>query len=328
MSYIGIDIGRSYIKAVRQGQVLSFPTQAGSAVKLRAAPFSNGKKYHLLEPLDYFVGDLAIQQRVGDPDLSPDWVLREPYTALYLTSLAAITETFHTHYSVVTGLPISDLHLVKAIKPRMVGEFQPKIGNGAKKTIKVDDVVVVAQGIGALLSQIIDRDGNIVDSGQAKGGRAGVLDIGSKTTGIISVEGIQEVTLETGSVEAGTWKLEETVRRLIVGDHAGWGQRVSKQELMRHIIKGEPVYDLKGEIDIGGYIQDASRLVAREIVDQMTHLWSDARHLRYILVCGGGSHLFLKHIQDRYPHARAVDGDPLYANAVGYHRYGLFLGRR
>lgn len=324
---IGIDIGRSYTKAVYENRVVMFPTQAGRAVRMHTSPVGGkGKDYHLLEPFDYYIGELAIQQRVGSLNLSPDWVLSEEYRALYLTALAAVTKSFSTRYTVVTGLPLSDLHLVAKAKPLLLGSWQPKLNSGdTKKTIKIDDVAFVAQGIGALFLLIIDENGRISDPEQAKRGRAGILDVGSKTTNIIAVDGIQEVAIETGAAEAGTWRLEDTVRRSIVADHDGWGERFSPQELMASIIGDKVVYDGDERINISTYVDEATRVVAKEITDKASVLWSDGRHLRRIIVCGGGAKLMMSHIKERFGHAQLIEGDPQLANVRGYHRYAKFL---
>jgi plasmid segregation protein ParM len=255
-----------------------------------------------------------------------DWVLSEEYQALYLTALAAVTQSFSTRYTVVTGLPLTDLHLVSEAKPLLMGNWQPKLNSGdIKKTIRIDDVAFVAQGIGALFLLIIDKNGHISDPEQATSGRAGILDVGSKTTNIIAVDGIQEVAVETGTAEAGTWMLEDTVRRYIVADNDGWGERVSRQELMATIIGEKVVYDGNKRIDITEYVDVATTAVAKGITDQASSLWSDGRHLRRIIVCGGGAKLMMGHIKERFSHAQLIGGDPQLANVRGYHRYAKFL---
>jgi plasmid segregation protein ParM len=328
MSALGVDIGFGYTKVTRGQGVVVFPSQAGPAVRRHESGLNvRSLDYHLLRPVDYFVGQLAVQQMVGDTDRAADWVGTEAYTALLWTALAAVTQTFSTGYTVVTGLPINHLHRADELRGILAQRHQVQLNGGdVVKTIDVSAVRVIAQGIGALLSTVISDGGTVTDAEQVKRGRGAILDIGSKTTGLVSVEGIHEVAAETASVAVGTWDVESAVRRHLAESFPGWGEKVSAHELMTCILERR-AYDRNEAIDLTGIVGDALDLAARRVLGQASALWNDGRHLRRIIVCGGGGPLFFGHIKARYPHAELIGGDPRFANVVGYFRLAQFLSR-
>lgn len=328
MSALGIDIGYGYVKATRGHGVVVFPSQAGPAARRHESGINvRSLDYHLLKPVDYFVGQLAVQQMAGGTDRAADWVGTEAYAALVYTALAAVTSTFSTSYTIVTGLPINHLHRAEDLRDLVNRRHQVQLNGGdTVKTVDVDAVRVIAQGIGALLSTVISDGGIVTDAEQVKRGRGAILDIGSQTTGLVSVEGIHEVAAETASVSVGTWDIETAVRRHLGELLPGWGEKVGAHELMAWILERR-AYDRNEAIDISGIVGNALDQAARRVLGQASALWGDGRHLRRVIVCGGGAPLFFDHIRQRYPHAELIDGDPRFANVIGYFRLAQFLAR-
>ena len=76
MAGIGIDVGYGYTKAKTRQKEEQFPSLAGPARKLQDMGISfKNVGYHMMRPHNYFVGDLAVQQRVGTISFDANWFL-------------------------------------------------------------------------------------------------------------------------------------------------------------------------------------------------------------------------------------------------------------
>jgi plasmid segregation protein ParM len=150
----------------------------------------------------------------------------------------------------------------------------------------------------------------------------GVIDIGGKTTNLLSVDRLSEIGRETASVSVGAWDVVRAIRgylsdhcpELELRDHSVMDAIIARQ--VKYF--GEPV-------DLGKVIDAALVPMAEQVIAEATQLWNGAARLDVILVTGGGALLLGSAIKSRFRHARVVD-DPVFANALGFLRFAQRLG--
>ncbi len=75
-------------------------------------------------------------------------------------------------------------------------------------------------------------------------------------------------------------------------------------------------------VDISDLLADVLPMLAEDIIGKASSLWGSGANLSSIIITGGGSRLIGEHIKAAFPHAKLVE-DPVFANAIGYYRYGL-----
>ena len=179
------------------------------------------------------------------------------------------------------------------------------------------------QGFGALLSTCLDDRGTIV-APEVANGKVGVIDVGGKTTNLLSVNRLSEVGRETASVNAGAWDAARAVQRYLANECPDLELR--DHELIQ-AIQARQVKYFGEPIDLAEIIDSAIGPLADQVIAQATQLWNGAASLDMILVAGGGAHLIDAHVRRHFRHAHMIDGDPVYANALGYWRFSQRLTR-
>lgn len=327
MAGVGIDVGYGYTKGHSRTLESEFPSLAGPAQKLQdmGINFQN-VGYHMQTPLNMFVGDLAVQQRVGTVNFDANWFVSDEYRALLLTAIATVTNSFYASYVLVTGLPIAHMHLASQLEARLKGEHKVQLNSGSQqKTIVIERVKVVAQGIGIHLSELINDDGRAVASVQdLKYARVGILDPGSRTTNYVGTEGIAHIAGETGTIQnTGTWTVENMVRKWLDAHYPGRGDTMTSFSLMQAILSRR-MWDAGREVDLTEPVETAIDQVSNDILNTVGRHWGNGRDFRQIRVGGGGGELFFPKIKEHYPHAVLID-TPRQGNVLGFFRLAQFL---
>ena len=80
-------------------------------------------------------------------------------------------------------------------------------------------------------------------------------------------------------------------------------------------------------VDLESVIAAAIAPLAEQVIAEATQLWNGAAGLDVILVAGGGAHLVGPAVKTHFRHAQVIAGDPVFANALGYHRFAARLTR-
>jgi plasmid segregation protein ParM len=143
-----------------------------------------------------------------------------------------------------------------------------------------------------------------------------VIDVGGKTTNLLSVNRLSEIGRETASVSVGAWDVARAMR-VYLDDHCP-DLELRDHQVMEAIIAkrvkyfGEPV-------DLGPMVDAALAPMAEQVIAQATQLWNGAATLDAILVTGGGALLLGPALKAHFRHARVVN-DPVFANARGFWR--------
>jgi plasmid segregation protein ParM len=221
----------------------------------------------------------------------------------------------------VTGLPVAFYGDKGKVRARVLGEHRVQRDGRKAQSLKVVDVRVIPQPFGALLAVALDDRGRIADKDLATGA-VGVIDVGGKTTNLLSVNRLSEIGRETASVSIGVWDVARAVRAYL--DDYCPDLELRDHQIIDAIIARQ-VKNYGESVDLGAVVDAALTPMAEQIIAEATQLWNGAAGLDAILVTGGGALLLGPPIKTHFRHARIV-GDPVFANALGFWRLAQRLG--
>jgi plasmid segregation protein ParM len=323
---IGIDIGYSSVKTVAGPDRLSaFPSVVGTPDRARFAV--NGADGHIIVDLpgegSYLVGEGAIvQSRFTDRREDRGWIASNAYQRLMLAGFTNVTAAAWCELVVVTGLPVAFYSADKdALRDRFLGHHRVAREGRRAQTFLVTECRVIPQPFGALLAEALNDQGKIVNQDLAIGA-VGVIDIGGKTTNLLSVNRLAEIGRETASINVGVWDVARAVREYLV-DHCS-GLELRDHQVIDAIVKRHVKY-FGTAVDLANVIDATLEPMADQVIAQATQLWNGAAGLEAILVAGGGALLLGPYLARSFPHVRTVD-NPVFANALGYWRFAVRLG--
>lgn len=320
----GLDVGYSATKLVSGERRVSFPSAVGTPDKARFSVNGAAGSIILVEPDNVAVGEGAVRQsRFLHRREDRAWIESPEWYALALAAFSEVTTATRVEMRVVTGLPVSFYDDREALKARLLGGHRLQRESRHSQTVEVTDVRVIPQPFGALLAATLDDRGRIVDDDLATGA-VGVIDVGGKTTNLLSVNRLSEIGTETASVNVGAWEAVRALRTWLA-THCPGLEDVRDHDLVAAMVArqvrfyGEPV-------DLSAVVEDILEPLAGQVLAEATQLWNGGAALDAVLVAGGGALLIGPFVQRHFRHARVV-ADPVYANAVGYWRFAERLAR-
>jgi len=320
---IGLNIGYSHTKAYAGiGRNVNFPSVTGTPDR---AHFSLGgtEGIALLTPQAALVGEEAVlQSRFLNRREDRAFTQSQEWYTLFLAALSELT-TGTPEAMIVTGLPVAfyagDKETVKA---RLEGAHTFQREGRQRQTVTVTRAVVVPEPFGTLFDNLWDDSGR-VSNPEVATGNVGVIDIGGKTTNILSVRRLKEIGRETASVNVGAWDVIRAVRtwletecpKLELRDH----------EIVEAVIAERVKYYGK-PLNLNTIIKPTLEHLSAQIIAQAGQLWNQAAGLDSIIITGGGALLLGAYIQAHpdFPHACVVS-EPVLSNARGFWKYARHL---
>lgn len=324
---IGLDIGYSAVKAVSDKRHVTFPSIVGTPDLARFG-LSAGQEIVLDTangPL--LVGQGAVEQsRFVNRREDRAWIESDEYYTLFLAALSELSGATSVDVTLVTGLPVAFYSDHDHLAGILRGEHHIARAGRRAQLIRVLDCRVIPQPFGALLSAALDDRGRIVPPARDivnhdLAGRVGVIDIGGKTTNILSVSRLRELARETASLSLGGWDVVRAVREALAVRCPGLDLR--DHQLVEAIAARQVNY-YGDPVDLGPIVEPILEPLAEQIIAQATQLWNGGAGLDAILVAGGGALLLGERIcrHPNFRHARLVD-DPIFANAIGYWKLAM-----
>ncbi len=249
---IGLDLGYNATKAVGARGRVQFPSVVGTPDKARFSFSDNGAGIILTSPAHVLIGQEAVlQSRFVNRREDRSWVESDEYYYLALAALTELTKATVAELCIVTGLPVAFYNDKAVLREVLMGEHRVTREGRRAQVFKVTDCRVIPQPFGALLAAALDDRGHIADKALAMG-NVGVVDVGGKTTNLLSVNRLAEIGRETASVNLGAWDVVRAVRgwladhcpNLDLRDH-----QVAEAVIARQVkYYGEPV-DLTEVVD-------------------------------------------------------------------------------
>lgn len=321
----GIDLGYSAVKGVSGNRRFHFPSVVGTPNRAHFSLSNQNTSILLTLPEDgtWLVGQGAVEQsRFLKRREDRAWIESDEYYRLMLATFTELTAATFVELVVVTGLPVAFYSDKTALRDRFLGEHRvTREGRRGQQVFRVTEARVIPQPFGALLSVALDNQGRIADKDLATGA-VGVIDVGGKTTNLLSVNRLAEIGRETASVNVGAWDVVRAIRDYLANHCADL--EIRDHQIIDAIIARQMKY--YGEpIDLSGVVDAALEPMADQVIAQATQLWNSGASLDAVLVAGGGALLLGPYIKAHFRHARVVD-DPVFANALGYWKFAQRLG--
>ena len=320
---IGMNVGYSATKAVAGERRVTFPSAVGTPDRGRFS-LSNTNEIILEEPAHVQVGDAAIEQsRFLHRREDRRWTESQEWYYLFLAAVSELTTATRVDLQVVTGLPVAFYGDAEELHGRLVGEHRLRRHGRHGQTITVTECRVIPEPFGTLLAVTLDDRGRIADRALATGS-VGVIDVGGKTTNLLSVHRMSEIGRETDSVNAGAWDTVRALREWLNENYPNLDLR--DHQIIDAIIARKTKY-YGDVVDLTAVVDGILEPLADQVIAQASQLWNGAAGLDAILVSGGGALLLGPYVELHFPHARIVE-DPVFANALGFWRFAERIARR
>jgi PRTRC genetic system protein D len=319
---VGLDLGYSAVKLVADGRRRTFPSVVGTPEVGRFSLDQQENHIVLTRPERVLVGEGAMtQSRFVNRREDRAWIESAEYYHLFLAALTELTTATVADVLLVTGLPVAFFSDKATLHDRLAGVHKVAREGHHAQNFKVGECRVIPQPFGALLAVALDDRGRIADHALATGA-VGVIDIGGKTTNLLSVDRLAEIGRETESVSVGAWDIVRAVRSYLA-------DRCPNLELRDHqvveAIVSRQVRYYGQQVDLNPVVDAALEPMANQVIAQATQLWNGGAGLDAILVAGGGALLLGPFLEAHFRHARIVT-DPVFANAEGYWKLAQRLG--
>lgn len=339
---VGNDLGYGQIKTVSGDNKKKFLSAVGNPISDFGRSTAVNTEEELMNSLTinldgqtYYVGRNAIiNARNGRLTLRQNKADDIHNKIKFLTALALFMKEDQTYgeFDVVTGLPVLEFRHQKDALEQMMSNnrvpFQFKMHYGPKivnKTIKVNNVKIISQGEGAFYDFILDKQGNIVEDNAAiVAGTVMVVDVGYRTSDIVTMENGRYVELLSDQFNKGVNTIHQEILRLIMEKHG------IKKELkdLDQIVRDGYFYHNTKLIDVNHIIDEAARPFAEDIVESLHTTSNDQLgSVNHVIFTGGGAEIIYSHILPLLNGIvqTSIMYDSEFCNATGYYKYGLLL---
>jgi len=233
MNFVGIDVGRKYLKIATEEDTQIIPSKVGDARELR---LENTSDYLVaIDGHKYFVGDLA-EESYSCREMATESKIHQETKILFLTAVALAWD--RNPLVITTGLPV-DQHtqtIKQQLKQLLDGVYKVMINN-CQKNIYINRLQIVPEGAGAFWNEVLDDDGRIVKSSLLQG-TVRVIDLGSRTTNYLTIINGKYLDRDSGTLGYGCFELErrdntpEMFARRIIADLSQRWPSISQKDVM------------------------------------------------------------------------------------------------
>lgn len=321
---IGLDIGYSSTKATTgPSKTTTFPSVVGTPDKAHFSLNTTPTSIILVDPHHVQIGQGAIDQsRFLHRREDRHWIESDEWYQLFLAAMTELT-TGSPEITVTTGLPVAFYSDRALVRERLLGVHRVRREERRAQQLTVTTCYVLPQPYGALLAACLDNRGHITNTELATG-TIGIIDIGGKTTNLLSVNALAEIGRETASANTGAWDAVRHVRTWLA-DHCP-ELELRDHQVIDAIIARQVKY-FGDTIDLTEPINAALEPLADQVIAAATQLWNGAAALNRIIISGGGALLLGPYITRHFRHAYVAE-DPVFANALGFWRFCQYKARK
>jgi len=323
MKTIGVDIGYYATKAVCGKKVVTFPSVAGTPnVSQLVHGVGDGETIINLgigDSYKYIVGrDAILKSRSTERREEREWITSHLWKVLFYHAISQL-EPEGGEFRIVTGLPVDYFSSDHVMLKKIVEGLHKFAVNDKRLELRLSSIVTM-QPFGAVCNEILSFDGNLKNKSLSQSS-IGVIDIGGKTTNILTVDQMADIGAQSFSTDTGGWDIVRAVKTSIQ-------EKFFDYELKDHevaeIVASKTMKRFGKDVDVSDLVEPVTDSITREIVALTTQVWGNASGLDKIFISGGGANLIGETIADEFPHAVVVS-DPEVANAKGYYKYGKFI---
>lgn len=289
---VGLDNGYLYTKFISDLGKMTFKsayTQQDKSV--------NGTGTIIIDGVEYYVG-------AGKTTVETDKTDSEMNRVCTLTALSIIGDGL---YNVVVGLPIGQYKTQKEKMVKMVTSYNncKVVFQGKPMNIKIKNVIVVPQGVGALFS-----------TGK-KSGSYIVFDIGGLTidVGLIETDWMgSPSTQKTDTWYKGVVTIYPKIIEMVNNKFGLTLEPNFAEQILRN---GLYIF---GEKQDTSFLDTLMNTYLESMFEDFKHNYP-CKNLP-IYLCGGGTSILLPYFKQHFPQAIPLE-EPQFANALGFYNIGL-----
>ncbi len=360
---VAIDVGYSAVKVFSPNMVACFPSFASKMSKgayfISEAP-ANSIMYKDNKTGEvWLVGEVA-QDKIANGDTSNsestlygrDRYLTEMFKIITRCGIAVgmLSNQYGSPQGkkimIQTGLPDRYMDDEEQVRYVLCAEhdFSIKLGNSDwinfKNTFTNNDVDVISQPKGTLLSISIDRMGHFIKEARSYLNGSGVIvDPGFGTLDMFFLER-GEVDPKRGETydDLGMKRvLQETAALL----KARYGINIQVPNMQKYLAAGKVTYydrikDEVKEYPLDDVLYEANRSVAEEAIKRIKTAMKDVTQFNYIVFTGGTSHAWITMLEQafKYPTLKIVYGNQnddlgfTFSNVRGYYMNAIYNIRK
>ncbi|MFW5891432.1 MAG: hypothetical protein ACOCUI_04355 [bacterium] len=291
---IGLDLGYGQVKCTDGLKNVKFQSVIGNMGSSDYQIDTSNKKNSCFvnyEGEDYIVGNLAntvsINPRQNTLSKKSANIKDEIIKALTAIVLTEPDKMVH-NVNIVTGLPVLYFNeQYNELKQNLLGSHLLTIvldDYPSFKTINIENIEVIPQGIGALYNEILDNDA-LVKNSELANQYIGIIDIGYKTTDLVVMDSLVNAGHLGDTINTGMKEAFIELKKLISKNF-----KVNKKLIDMPEIAINNVIKLSGkEKSIGNLVHNSYKPVAQTIFSHIQDMWGDLRELDAILLTGGGA---------------------------------------
>jgi len=312
--HIGLNIGYNAVKAVTDARRVTFLSVVGTPDRARFSLNGHDEFLLTVNGQTWQIGQAAVRQsRFLKRREDRGWITSDEYYNLFLATLTELTTANWAEMTIITGLPVKFFRQDKdQLRARLLGEHHAQREGRNAQTFRVTTVVVIPEPFGTVSSEVLNSRGEIIDQ-QLANGEVGIIDVGGKTTNLLCVERLAEISHETKSVDLGGWDVVRQIDDYLSDNYPDLELR---DHQIAETLKTRTTKYYGQPVDLGPTIDAIVTPMADQILGKAEEIWNVA-NLDAILITGGGALLLGPYLQRHFRHARIVD-NPVYANAIGY----------
>jgi len=217
-----------------------------------------------MQPDHVQVGEGAVtQSRFIRPREDRDWIEGQEWYNLFLATVTGLTAAKQVELYIVTGLPVAFYSDRETLIERLLGDHRCQREEKYAQKFEVTHCRVIPQPFGALLSTTLDDSGRITNNALATGA-VGVIDIGGKTTNLLSVNRLSEISRETASVNVGAWDVVRAVSSWLDDNYPGL-EELRPHQVTDAIISRQVRYYGKS-VDLTAVVEDTLEPLADQVL--------------------------------------------------------------
>lgn len=229
----------------------------------------------------------------------------------------------------VSGVPSNDFmseETLDELSKVLKGDHSITI-NGDKYYIRVQEVHFLPQPIGTLFNEIIDDNGDMLDS-SLNNSNVGIVDLGGLT---ILIDLVSKMRLETDKrvqLESGAFTLYDAITKDLIT--AGYRINVYEVEkvIRKYNVNGEYLWSPDGvhTVNITDFVMNNRIRFTKRVANSVKTIYKGFDRIQTILVTGGASNLLIKdEFISEVPNAQFIDNSDV-ANVKGFYKFGLTQG--
>lgn len=320
---IGIDLGYGFVKATNGERTVKFPSlvEVGQS---RGDVFRSADYEVTIDGVTYFVGNMARREGKSLINLSDALAKEEELRVLWLTALMLLGDE---PAQVVTGLPLSQYETRERFSEQLA-KMRGAVTLGSKtRIVGTESVQVVPQAMGAMMAGLLEPATMALRNPgwMRQGGYLLLVDVGTRTTGVVTFETQPEFTWVaklSGATDIGMIDVFRAMQDAF-GQMAGSAPRLEEAPFWEALLtRGKTWYsgrtvDFRTQRD--AIVDRFGKRIAQYAVQLLGgEAWN---RVAVVFLAGGGAIIPQKAFQAHSSSVFTVP-EPQTANATGFYLFG------